>query len=304
MSDPVLIIMAAGLGSRYGGLKQMDPVDPAGHIIIDYSLYDAYHAGFKTVVFVVSEKNEQDFRETIGSRVSKKMAVHYAVQRLTDLPPGFDLPDGRVKPWGTAHAVLAAKKFVNSPFAAINADDFYGSAAFKLIFDFLSKEADGQHHAMVGYNIENTLTEHGFVARGVCKANGNGYLEEIVERTHIETRPNGAVYTEDDGKSYTFLPSGTTVSMNMWGFAENMMSEIESRFMGFLSDNLALNPLKCEYFLPYIPNALLHEGKASVKVLPTPDKWYGVTYSEDMPVVKAALAKMRADGIYPDNLWK
>lgn len=303
MVKPVLIIMAAGLGSRYGGLKQMEPVDEGGHIIIDYSLFDAHKAGFETVVFVVSEKNEQDFRETIGSRVSKAMNVHYAVQRLEDLPEGFALPKGRVKPWGTAHAVLSAKSFVASPFAAINADDFYGAAAFNEIYDFLANEADGRHHAMVGYNIENTLTENGYVARGVCKTGHNGRLVEIVERTHIETRPGGAVYTEDGGESYTFLPAGTTVSMNMWGFGENMMNEIESRFAGFLSENLQKNPLRCEYFLPYIPNALLHEGKADIKVLPTPDKWYGITYAEDMPVVKAAIARMREDGVYPGDLW-
>lgn len=303
MSKPVLIIMAAGLGSRYGGLKQMEPVDGDGRLIIDYSLYDAHKAGFETVIFVVSERNERDFRETIGRRISKKMKAHYAVQRLEDIPAGFAVPDGRTKPWGTAHAVLSAKKFVESPFAAINADDFYGAAAFKEIYDFLANETDEHTHAMVGYNIENTLTENGFVARGVCKADQHGNLVEIVERTHIETRPGGAAYTEDGGESYTFLPAGTVVSMNMWGFHESMMDEIENRFAAFLSENLTKNPLKCEYFLPYIPNALLHEGKASVKVLPTRCKWYGVTYSEDMPVVKAAISRMREDGTYPGDLW-
>lgn len=299
MAKPVLIIMAAGLGSRYGGLKQMAPVDNGGCFIIDYSLYDAHKAGFETVIFVVSEKNEQEFRETVGRRIPQKMTAHYAIQRLDDLPQGFAVPEGRVKPWGTAHAVLAAKNLVHAPFAAINADDFYGVSAFQEIYDFLAAESDEHSHAMVGYHIENTLTENGFVARGVCKTDAHGNLVEIVERTHIETRPDGAAYTEDGGASYTFLPAGTVVSMNMWGFHESMMGEIERRFAAFLSENLPKNPLACEYFLPYIPNALLHEGKARVKVLPTRSKWYGITYAEDMPVVQDAIRRMRADGIYP-----
>ncbi len=302
MNKPVLIIMAAGLGSRYGGLKQIAPVDEQGHIIIDFSLFDANRAGFETVIFVVSKLYEKDFREVIGDRVAKKMNVLYAHQLLDALPQGFTTPEGRVKPWGTAHAVLSAKNLVNSPFAAINADDFYGETAFREIYDFLANKADEKHHAMVGYQIENTLTENGHVARGVCKTQGDN-LVEIVERVHIESRPNGAAYTEDDGASYTFLPAGTTVSMNMWGFAKNMMDEIENRFAAYLSENLPSNPLKCEYFLPLIPNALLHEGKAEIKVLPTPDKWYGVTYTQDMPVVKAAIAKMKAEGKYPQHLW-
>lgn len=303
MNKPVLIVMAAGLGSRYGGLKQMEPVDDAGHIIIDYSIYDAYRAGFETVIFIVAEKNEQDFRETVGKRVSSRMNVEYAVQRPDALPDGFTVPEGRVKPWGTAHAVLSAKGLVSSAFAAINADDFYGATAFKEIYDFLENRVNASHHAMVGYNIENTLTENGHVARGVCKVDGDGNLLEIVERTHIEKRHEGAAYTEDDGESFTFLPAGTTVSMNMWGFDKTMMDEIENRFAGFLAENLPKNPLKCEYFLPYIPNALLNEGKSDIKVLPTPDKWYGITYSDDMPVVKQAIAQMRSSGTYPEKLW-
>ncbi len=302
MNKPELVIMAAGMGSRYGGLKQIAPVDEEGHIIIDFSLFDAHRAGFDTVIFVITRELEKDFREVIGDRISKHMNVRYAFQSLDSLPQGFSVPDGRVKPWGTAHAVLSAKTSVTAPFAAINADDFYGANAFKIIYDFLANKASDTRHAMVGYQIENTLTENGYVARGVCKTDGDK-LVEIIERTHIEKRPDGAAYTEDD-KNYVFLPTGTTVSMNMWGFAQNMMNEIESRFSAYLSENLPKNPLKCEYFLPLVPNALLSEGKAEISVLPTPDKWYGVTYSDDMPIVKAAICGMKDSGMYPKHLWE
>jgi len=302
MNKPVLIIMAAGLGSRYGGPKQIAPVDDAGHIMIDYSIYDARRAGFETVIFVVNPKMERDFREAVGDRVSRHLEARYAPQLLESLPAGYEVPRGRAKPWGTAHAVLSAKRLVSAPFAVINADDFYGEAAFRQIYTFLAERADEAHHAMVGYNVENTLTEHGHVARGVCRTDRDGNLLEIVERTHIAPRPGGAAYTKD-GRSYTFLPAGTVVSMNMWGFARSMMEEIESRFSSFLAENLPANPLKCEYFLPLVPNALLRENKVRIRVLPTPDRWYGVTYAEDMPVVRHAIATMKDQGKYPRDLW-
>lgn len=302
MKKPILIIMAAGLGSRYGGLKQIAPVDDAGHILIDYAIYDALRAGFERLICVITPQLEAEFREVIGDRISKRIDISYAYQLPDTLPEGFSAPEGRVKPWGTAHAVLSAKNLTDAPFAAINADDYYGLTAFKEIYSFLLNKADDSHHAMVGYKAVNTLTEHGHVARGVCQVDEDGNLKEIIERTHIEARPNGAAYTED-GENFTFLPSDTIVSMNMWGFGLGMMDEIEKHFAGFLKENLPKNPLKCEYFLPYVPNALLCEGKAEVKVLFTPDKWYGVTYADDMPIVRDAILKMKREGLYPKQLW-
>ena len=303
MSEPTLIIMAAGMGSRYGGLKQIDPVDKSGHLIIDFSLYDAKRAGFKKVVFVITKEIEEDFREIIGDRVSEHLKVHYAFQRLDNLPDGFKVPDGRTKPWGTAHAVLSAKEFVDDNFAVINADDYYGAEAFSEIYDFLCHKADESHHAMVGYYLKNTLTESGSVARGICKTDGEHNLIEIVERTHVETRPGGGAYTED-GENFFFLDGDTIVSMNLWGFGLSVMGEIERRFSAYLKENLPINPLKCEYFLPLIPNALLKEEKAQIKVLSTTEKWYGVTYAPDMPVVQKAIENLKQNGKYPEHLWE
>lgn len=302
MNKPVLIIMAAGLGSRYGGLKQIDRVDAAGHILVDFSVFDAKRAGFETVIFVIAPGREADFREAVGDRLSRHVDVKYAFQRIDDLPSGFAPPNGRRKPWGTAHAVLSAKSFVNGPFAAINADDFYGAAAFRAVYGFMEREAGAANHAMVGYRLENTLTEHGHVARGVCRVGEGGNLLEIVERTHIEARPGGAAFTED-GLNFTFLPAGTVVSMNMWGFGAGMMGEIDTRFAAFLRENLPGNPLGCEYFLPLVPNALLREGKAEIRVLTSPDKWYGITYAADMPLVRRAIASLKRAGQYPETLW-
>lgn len=302
MNQPILIIMAAGMGSRFGGLKQMAPVDKEGHILMDFSLYDAYRAGFRRVVFVITPQIEEDFKANIGERISKQMEVRYSFQMLNDLPEGFALPEGRTKPWGTAHAVLSAKNLIDAPFAVINADDYYGKTAFKGIFDFLQNEADASHHAMVGYQLGNTLTENGHVARGVCKVEG-GKLIEVIERTHIEKRPEGAAYTED-GKHFHFLPADTVVSMNFWGFGLEMMDEIEKRFAGFLRENTEKNPLKYEYFIPLVVNDVLHENKAELRVLPTPDKWYGMTYAADMPIVQEAIAKMKREGEYPKKLWE
>lgn len=305
MKKPQLVIMAAGLGSRYGGLKQMDPVDNQGQWIIDYSIFDALRAGFGQVVLIVKPENETLFRETLGRRVGDRVEIRYALQTPDRLPQGFSLPEGRVKPWGTAHAVLCAREQIDAPFAVINADDFYGPTAFVAIHDFLVAGHPDSEMAMVGYRVENTLTENGHVARGVCEMDDSGrFLTGIVERTHIEPRPGGAAFTEDDGKTYTFLPAGTIVSMNLWGFSPAILQEIEGRFAGFLSENLPKNPLKCEYFLPLIPNQLIAEGKGRVQVLPTQEKWYGVTYHDDMPHVKQSIAHMKTAGLYPDALWR
>ena len=298
-----LVVMAAGLGSRYGGLKQIAPVDPYGHILMDYSIYDALRAGFDRVVCIIKPEMREDFYDVIGRRLEKHVEVQYAYQRLDNLPAGYSVPEGRTKPWGTAHALLCAKEQIDAPFAVINADDFYGRDAFAAIAGFLREKHGEGEHAMVGYRIENTLTENGHVARGVCETDENGFLRSVMERTHIEPREGGAAFTED-GERFTFVPAGTIVSMNLWGFQPGVMEEIDRRFAPWLDETLPVNPLKGEYFLPLIPNALIHEGKGSVRVLSTNEKWYGVTYHDDMPKLQAALAGMRADGVYPEGLWR
>ena len=298
-----LVVMAAGLGSRYGGLKQIAPVDPNGHILMDYSIYDALRAGFDRVVCIIKPEMREDFYEVIGHRLEKQVEVRYAYQRLDNLPAGYSVPKGRTKPWGTAHALLCAKEQIDAPFAVINADDFYGRDAFAAIAAFLREKHGAGEHAMVGYRIENTLTENGHVARGVCETDENGFLRGVTERTHIEPREGGAAFTED-GEHFTFVPARTIVSMNLWGFQPGVMEEIDRRFAPWLDETLPVNPLKGEYFLPLIPNALIHEGKGSVRVLSTHEKWYGVTYHDDMPKLQAALAGMRADGVYPEGLWR
>ena len=306
MSAPVLVIMAAGMGSRYGGLKQIDPIDENGNIIIHYSLFDAYRAGFRTVVFVIKPELEETFKEVIGPKVPEKMDVKYVHQVITDLPEGYSVPEGRTKPWGTAHAALAARKVVDGPFAIINSDDYYGVGAFQAIFDYLSTHPDTDEYyeyAMVGYLLENTVTENGSVARGVCTRNEAGYLDNVVERTKIVKGEVMPRYTEDDGATWTDLPGDTIVSMNMWGFTRSYLDEAEARFPAFLDDAVKNNPMKGEYFLPGVVSLLLNEKKARVRVLTSPDKWYGVTYKEDKPVVVEALGRMRKEGLYPMNLW-
>lgn len=310
MKKPILVIMAAGMGSRYGGLKQIDPVDPMGHIIMDFSIYDAVRAGFEKVVFIIKEENEAEFRARIGSRIERQIETAYAFQRLTDLPEGFSVPEGRVKPFGTGQAVLAAAKQIDAPFVVINADDYYGAEAYRRMYDFLMEEQQrGQkdepyRFAMTGYILENTLTENGHVARGICEMDENGYLTGICERTRIERRGGQTAYTEDDGKTWTPLSEKSVVSMNMWGFSLPMLDELKQGFARFLEQELPANPLKAEYFLPFAVDGLIREGRATVQVLKTADKWYGVTYREDKPMVERAIQNLKDSGLYPQELWQ
>ena len=307
MNKPVLVIMAAGMGSRYGGLKQIDPVGNHGQPILDYSIYDARRAGFETVVFVIKHEIEETFKAAIGDRIGKSIHVKYAFQELDDLPEGYAVPEGRVKPWGTCHAILAARELVDGPFAVINADDYYGPEAFQTIYDYLSQnpdQPDCYEFAMVGYLLGNTVTENGHVARGVCVEDDDHFLKTVTERTHIEKDGADARFTEDDGKSWSPLPGDTVVSMNMWGLTRSFIDEAETRFPAFLDKTLVENPQKGEYFLPSVVSALIEEGKARVKVLKSTDRWYGVTYQADKPVVVAAIAEKTASGLYPDNLWE
>ena len=304
---PVLVVMAAGMGSRYGGLKQIDPVGNHGQPILDYSIYDARRAGFETVVFVIKHEIEDTFKSAIGDRIAKSINVKYAFQELGDLPEGYVVPEGRVKPWGTCHAILAARKVVDGPFAVINADDYYGPEAFQTIYDYLSRNPDRPdcyEFAMVGYLLGNTVTENGHVARGVCVEDENHFLQTVTERTHIEKDGANARFTEDGGKSWSSLPGDTIVSMNMWGLTRGFIDEAEARFPAFLDKAMADNPQKGEYFLPSVVSALIEEGKARVKVLRSTDRWYGVTYQADKPVVVAAIAEKTSSGLYPDNLWE
>ena len=306
MKKPVLVIMAAGMGSRYGGLKQIDPVDEHGHMIIDFSLYDAKQAGFEKVVFIIKKENEEIFKEVIGSRIAEYMEVAYVFQDLQNIPEGFTVPEGRVKPWGTGHAVLSCIDIVDGPFAVINADDYYGRKAFQVIYDYLASHEDDDkyRYTMVGYRLENTVTDNGHVARGICTTNEAGELIAIHERTRIEKHADGIAYTEDEGATWTTVPGNTLVSMNMWGFTESMLKELQKHFPAFLEKGIKENPLKCEYFLPEVVSGLLADGKATVAVLSSTDKWYGVTYKEDKPVVVAAIRSMKDNGIYPEKLWE
>ena len=303
---PVLVVLAAGMGSRYGGLKQIDPVGCQGEAILDYSLFDAHEAGFETAVIIIKEAIREDFMATVGKRLEKcPMEIRYAYQELDALPAGYSVPAGRVKPWGTCHAVLCAKDAIDgAPFAVINADDYYGKSAYKVIYNALCAAEDGEKYdyCMVGYLLGNTVTDNGSVARGVCKTE-NGYLTQVVERTRIEKYEGGIHFTED-GENWTDVTADTIVSMNLWGFTPSFLAELEKRFPGFLDTLAVKNPEKAEYFLPLAVEDLLREDKATVKVLQSPDKWFGVTYAADKPVVVAALKEKTAAGLYPDGLWK
>ncbi len=304
MKEPVLVVMAAGMGSRYGGLKQMDPVGSAGELIIDFSLYDAVMAGFKKVIFIIKKEMEEDFRALIDNRSGRFIEVEYAFQDINDLPPGYSVPEGRVKPWGTSHAVLSCKDKVNGPFAVINADDYYGTGAFQSMYEFLTQAEDGEQYcySMIGYLLENTLTENGHVARGVCETSEGGFLKRITERTKIMWRSGEIQYTENEENWFT-VAKGTTVSMNFWGFTPSMMKEIENRFPAFLDKAMAENPMKGEFLLPLTVDQLLRENKAKVKILPSADRWFGVTYKEDRESVVNALQSMKDKGLYPEKLW-
>jgi len=297
-----LVIMAAGMGSRYKGLKQIDPVGPAGEVIMEYSIYDALQAGFEEVVVVLKPGMGEDFHRLVGERISRQCRVRYAYQEMERLPDGYLVPEGRVKPWGTAQAVLAARDQVTGPFAVINADDYYGAEGFRVIAEFLSQGAGDKHLAMVGYRLENTLTEHGTVARGVCEVDA-GRLVRIDERTQIMKTATGPAYSDDDGLTWIPLPGDTPVSMNLWGFPRAFFDQIEAGFAGFLDENLIHNPLKCEYLLPSVVQAMIDSGAADVTVLSSPDRWFGVTYRQDKPGVVAMIAAKHDAGAYPTPLW-
>ncbi len=304
MKEPILVVMAGGMGSRYGGPKQIDPVGDNGEIIIDFSIFDAIEAGFQRVIFITKKELEADMREIIGNKVAKHAEVKFVVQDTSMLPTGYAVPDGRVKPWGTAHAVLCCYDEIDAPFAVINSDDYYGKNGYKQIYDFLKgiEDSDKLEYAMVGYLLENTVTDNGSVARGVCETSEDGYLTQITERTKILKYNGGIAFTED-GKEYTMLPDPCTVSMNFWGFNRNFMEVLKERFSAFLDWAIQENPLKGEYLLPTVVGELLQEGKCSVKVLTCKDKWYGVTYKEDKPMVCAALKALKDAGAYPHDLW-
>jgi len=304
MKKPILVVMAAGMGSRYGGLKQIDPVGKNGEIIMDFSIFDALRAGFSKVIFIIKEELLDDFKSVVGDRVSGFIPVEYVFQKLTDLPEGFSVPEGRVKPWGTGHAVYSAREKIDAPFVVINADDFYGAEAFKKMAAFLETAEDDEkaHWAMVGYYLRNTLSENGHVARGVC-VEENGILNTVVERTRIEKREDGPAFTEDNGETWTALDEESIVSMNFWGFTPSFVENLKQGFQRFLENEMPKNPLKAEYFLPFEVNDQIRDGRADVAVLKSADKWYGVTYKEDKPVVMQALADLMADGTYPDPLW-
>lgn len=305
MKKPVLVIMAAGMGSRYGGLKQIDPVDQEGHIIMDFSIFDAKRAGFGKVVFIIKRAIEQEFKARIGNRISQVMDVEYVYQELDTLPGGFEVPEGRQKPFGTGHAVLSCKDVIDGPFAVINADDYYGVHAFREIYNYLAANEDDSkyHYAMVGYILSNTLTENGYVSRGICEMDKEGFLTGITERTHIERRGEGAAFTEDDGATWEKIPADCIVSMNLFGFTASMLKELEARFPVFLEKGLRENPMKCEYLLPSVVGELIAEDRADVKVLRSEDRWYGITYKEDKAAVVEAIQALKDSGVYPQHLW-
>ncbi len=305
---PVLVVMAAGMGSRYGGLKQIDPVGSCGEAILDYSLFDAHEAGFETAVIIIKEAIRKDFMETVGARLQKcPMEIRYAYQELTKIPEGYTVPEERTKPWGTSHAVLCAKNEIDgAPFAVINADDYYGKDAFKVIYEYLcnAKAGDVRPYCMVGYQLGNTVTDHGSVARGICSTDENSYLTAIEEQTKIEKYEGGIHYTEDDGATWIDVPADTPVSMNMWGFTPDFLDALEAGLPAFLTEKVPANVQKAEYLLPTTVAGMLAAGTATVKVLRSADKWYGVTYAADKPMVVAALKALTDAGKYPaTGLW-
>lgn len=302
MKEPTLLIMAAGMGSRYGGLKQIDPVTDKGEIILDFSLYDAMMAGFQEVVFVIKEENLEAFKEIIDDKAGKHMEVKYAFQKLDDIPEGCEIPEGREKPWGTGHAIMSAREYIDGPFAVINADDYYGPGAFQSMYEFLSNVEENGKFAMVSYQLKNTITDNGHVSRGVCSVDENGYLADIVERTKIMRKDGKIAYTEDE-ENWTVLDEETLVSMNFWGYTGEMMDELVDRFPAFFNTTVKENPLKGEYLIPSVTDDIIKEGKATCKVLTSTDKWYGVTYREDKENVMNALQSLKDKGMYPEVLF-
>ena len=301
MTEPELVILAAGMGSRYGGLKQIDKIDEQGHIIVDFSIYDAIRAGFRSFTFIIKHEIEKDFREVMDTHLAgKDIRVRYVFQELDDLPEGFSKPEGRVKPYGTAHAIACCYGVVDAPFAVINADDYYGAHAFEQIYHFLKNARDDEkyHYAMLGYRIGNTVTEKGTVARGVCSER-DGYLTSVVERTGIATQ-NGRIFYIEDGEEHSLDPE-TVVSMNLWAFTPSLIREAKERLAVFLRENLERDPLKCEFYIPTLVSILLREGRADVRVFKNVDKWHGVTYREDKPEVIEAFRALKAAGVYPEN---
>ena len=308
MNKPVLVVLAAGMGSRYGGLKQIDPVGSHGEAILDYSLFDAHEAGFETAVIIIKDMIKKDFMETVGKRLEKcPMEIRYAYQELDKIPAGCEIPAERTKPWGTSHAVLCAKEEIgDAPSAVVNADDYYGKQAYKELYNFLSqvKDSDSADYCMVGYELGKTVTDHGSVARGICVVDEKGYLADIAERTKIEKYEGGIHFLNDDGATWTDVTADTPVSMNMWGLTPGFLAEVEKDFPRCFQEDVPANPAKAEMFLPMTVGKLLEDKKATVKVLRTADKWYGVTYAADKPQVVAALKALAEQGAYPDGLWK
>ena len=303
---PTLVVLAAGMGSRYGGLKQVDPVGPSGEAILDYSVFDAERAGFGKVVFIIRRDFETEFKEKVGRKYEGFLPVEYCYQDITDLPAPFTVPEGRAKPWGTAHAIRAARNVVKEPFAAINADDFYGRDAFAKLAAFLSvpqpssSTSQPLHFAMVGYKLDLTLSDNGSVARGICKVEG-GKLTSVTEMTKLVRVPGGAENREDEVHPVK-LTGNERVSMNLWGFTPGLFAALEARFPAWLEKN-GTAP-KAEWYIPFVVDELIHEGKADVEVLPTDSSWFGVTYREDKPFVTAEIGKLVAAGEYPQNLLK
>ena len=304
MKKPILLILAAGRGSRFGGPKQIEPIDEHDHVILDFSVYDAIRAGFEKVVVIIKKEMEKDFEERVGSRIRPHVQLEYAFQSLDKLPAGYAIPEGRVKPWGTAHAILCAKEHLDAPFAVLNADDFYGADAYRKIYDFLKEDRAESDCAMVGYQLGNTLSDFGSVARGVCEIGADGKLKTLTERLKIEKRDGGAAFTEDDGQTYTPLALDTLVSMNLFGLQQTVLDAFEARFPAFLDENLPVNPQKCEYLLPRVLDTMMQEGRITIEVLETSARWHGVTNRPDLPILKAAIRKMKDEGQYPEELWK
>lgn len=303
MKEPILVVMAAGIGSRFGGLKQMTPFGLHGESLIDYSLFDALRVGFKRVVFIVNEKIKADFRELVGHHVEDKMEVTYVTQELDKLPRGLKVPEGRGKPWGTAHAILCCKDVIDAPFCALNGDDFYGLDAMQKIYGFLTASPKENEYAMVGFELQKTLSDAGYVSRGICVVNENGMLDSIVERLHIIKTVDGPMYTLDN-QNYSLLPGETTVSMNIWGLMPSVITEIEAKFPAFYEKAMVENPMKAELYLPNVIGEMLVDKKATVKVMRSGDRWFGVTNASDRPLVEQALRELTQSGAYPDGLWK